>query len=221
MSLQALILAGGQSSRMGSRKELLSHPSGLPMYKYLIDIISQACPQLDTIYMSVKNEDFVLSSELHRDGAIGNNISVQFIYDDNQHDENTNTPKDIGPAAGLLAAYYTNPKTKWLTVACDFPLLRVRTLQCLMQSSTSSSSSVTCYQNSKGFCEPLLAVWSPEGLAKLAENVRLGRTGLRFVVDELADAQIINPESEMELFNANTVEEWEEACSFFGSVDWH
>ncbi|EEA24318.1 hypothetical protein PMAA_083230 [Talaromyces marneffei ATCC 18224] len=162
MTLQALILAGGQSSRMGSRKELLRHPSGLPMYQYLIEII------------------------------------------------------DIGPAAGLLAAYHNNPETNWLIVACDFPLLSAATLTRLI--SAAKSSSVTCYRNSKGFCEPLLALWSPEALEKLADNTRQGRTGPRFVVEELPDSRILSPESEVELFNVNTVEEWEEACNLFRSM---
>ena len=63
----------------------------------------------------------------------------------------------------------------------------------------------------KVFCEPLLAVWSPEALEKLAGNVKQGLTGPRFVLDQLSDARIINPESEVELFNVNTVEEWEKA----------
>ncbi|EED18047.1 hypothetical protein TSTA_118170 [Talaromyces stipitatus ATCC 10500] len=212
----SLILAGGQSSRMGSRKELLNHPSGLQMYQYLINTISQACPQLDTIYMSVKNENLVPPWELHRTQSTGNKVSIRFIYDDSDHDKTTHTAKDIGPAAGLLVAYHTNPKTNWLIVACDFPLLQIRTLQRLIESSTSSP--VTCYRNSKGFCEPFLAIWSPEGLEKLAENVRQGRTGPRFVIEELADAQIISPENEMELFNVNTVKELQEACHLLKDI---
>ncbi|QGA16698.1 hypothetical protein EYB26_004366 [Talaromyces marneffei] len=220
MTLQALILAGGQSSRMGSRKELLRHPSGLPMYQYLIKIIGQACPQLDTIYMSVKNEDLVPPPEIHdhhhrnQQQSLENRITVKFIYD-NLHDKNTNS-KDIGPAAGLLAAYHNNPETNWLIVACDFPLLSAATLTRLI--SAAKSSSVTCYRNSKGFCEPLLALWSPEALEKLADNTRQGRTGPRFVVEELPDSRILSPESEVELFNVNTVEEWEEACNLFRSM---
>jgi molybdopterin-guanine dinucleotide biosynthesis protein A len=186
------------------------------MYQYLIDIISQACPELDTIYMSVKNEDVVPPSEMHSNQSKGTRISVEFIYD-NQYDESADS-EDIGPAAGLLAAYCSNPETNWLVVACDFPLLKVRTLQRLVSAQESQSASLTCYRNSKGFCEPLLAVWSPEALEKLAGNVRQGRTGPRFVVDELPDARIINPEDEVELFNVNTFKEWEQACNLFESL---
>lgn len=215
MTLQALILAGGQSSRMGSRKELLPHPSGLPMYQYIIEILSQAYPELDTVYMSVKNEDYVPPSEMHRNQAEENRVSVRFIYDQQLDNRDES---DIGPAAGLLAAYRTTSETNWLVVACDFPLLTVRTLQRLISAQEQQSSSVTCYRNSKGFCEPLLAVWSPEALEKLAGNVRQGRTGPRFVLDELPDAQVMSPEDEMELFNVNTVEEWGEACNLFKSM---
>lgn len=84
MTLQALILAGGQSSRMGSRKELLPHPSGSPMYQYLIEILSRACPELDTVYLSVKNEESVPSSRIYTNQSSGNGISVQFISDHQQ-----------------------------------------------------------------------------------------------------------------------------------------
>lgn len=219
MILQALILAGGQSSRMGSRKELLHHPSGLPMYQYLVQTISQACPRIATIHMSIKNENSMPLHDLpdlpHTQTGL-KNVPLQFIYDRSQ-DTNAN-PEDIGPAAGLLAAYRTHPDVNWLIVACDFPLLNARTLTRLISAQQESqSASVTCYRNSKGFCEPLLAVWTPKALAKLAENVRQGRTGPRFVLDESPDAQIISPDIEMELFNVNTVEEWEEACRLFGS----
>lgn len=185
------------------------------MYQYLIEILSQACPGLDTVYMSVKNEDFVPPSEMKHDQSEENRVLVRFIYD--QQLENRDE-SDIGPAAGLLAAYGTNPETNWLVVACDFPLLKARTLQRLMSAQEQESSSAACYRNSKGFCEPLLAVWSPEALEKLAGNVRQGRTGPRFVLDELPDARIISPEDEMELFNVNTVEEWENACNLFKSI---
>ncbi|PCG91780.1 Molybdenum cofactor guanylyltransferase [Penicillium occitanis (nom. inval.)] len=215
MTLRVLILAGGQSSRMGSRKELLPHPSGVPMYQYLLHIIGQACPELNTVYMSVKNKEFVPPFEMQHNQSRGDNISVQFIYDQqlNNRDES-----NIGPAAGLLAAYSTNPETDWLVVACDFPLLTVRTLTRLIAAQEQQSSSLTCYRNSKGFCEPLLAVWSPEALEKLAENVKQGRTGPRFVLDELSDARVMSPEDDVELFNVNTIEEWEKACNLFKSV---
>lgn len=82
-----------------------------------------------------------------------------------------------------------------------------------MSAQETQSASLTCYRNSKGFCEPLLAIWSFEALEKLARNVAQGRTGPRFVVDELHGTQIISPESEVELFNVNTTKEWEEACN--------
>lgn len=185
------------------------------MYQYLIDIMGQAFPGLDTVYMSVKNEDLMPPSERRHDQSKRDNISVRLIYD--QQLENRDE-SDIGPAAGLLAAHHTNSETNWLVVACDFPLLKARTLQRLMSALEQESSSVACYRNSKGFCEPLLAVWSPEALGKLAGNVRQGRTGPRFVLDELPDAQIMSPEDEVELFNVNTVEEWENACNLFRSM---
>lgn len=185
------------------------------MYQYLLNIIGQACPELNTIYMSVKNEEFVPPAERQHSQS-GNRISVRFIYD-KEGDENTSS-EDIGPAAGLLAAYRTNPETDWLVVACDFPLLTVRTLTRLISTQEQQSSPLTYYWNSKGFCEPLLAVWPPEALEKLAGNVKQGRTGPRFVLDELSDARVMSPEDDVELFNVNTIEEWEKACNLFKSV---
>lgn len=50
-----LLLAGGRSSRMGTRKELLCLEGNEPMYKRLISVLHAACPESDTVYLSLRD----------------------------------------------------------------------------------------------------------------------------------------------------------------------
>ncbi|KKZ67897.1 hypothetical protein EMCG_06426 [[Emmonsia] crescens] len=294
MSLQALILAGGQSSRMGSRKELLRFTdNSSALYLHLARAMKIACPELDLIHLSLKDLSarsnilqasrkqaenahvhvHVYSGQLFnnhpntdssRDGGAdvishpssdcdncddedgkGININIRFLYDEpvventlptSSHPAPQTVGNDrkrkpyygIGPAAGLLAAHNTDPSATWLVVACDFPLLTPRTVRCLQEqhysnnigNTSSRQPLLTCYHNAHGHYEPLLAIWTPEALRMLDGNVKQGRTGPRFVIEELRSKgpgalRVLVPQEELWLFNANTIEEWREAVRLF------
>ncbi|PGH07062.1 hypothetical protein AJ80_08075 [Polytolypa hystricis UAMH7299] len=206
MILKPILLAGGQSSRMGRPKHLLPFIDGQPLYMHLLKLLKLACPASETIYMSLR--DTAQQVEHSPKGSSASqkergNFNIQFIYDGNG-DERSYQQTDIGPASGLIAAHHHNPTAHWLVVACDFPLL---TLQALQQLHTSFEEPVTCFRNRDGYCEPLLGIWGPEALRKLENNVAHGITGPSFTVKELGGA-MINAEDEKLLFNANTNEEW-------------
>jgi molybdopterin-guanine dinucleotide biosynthesis protein A len=187
------------------------------MYLYLIQRLKEACPDLNVFHVSLRDRDALV--ELQQSETISmtsdttavprgdETVSIQFLFDQLPTQTNDRGAVDIGPAAGLLAAHYEDSTTNWLIVACDFPLLTASTLCLLVRE---FHAPLTCYRNTKGFCEPLLAIWSPEALEKLEENTKHGNYGPRFVVEELP-AKIIRAERGIELFNANTVEEWRAA----------
>lgn len=124
--------------------------------------------------------------------------------------------RDIGPAAGMVAAYYEDPAARWLVVACDFPLL---THAALRQLRDASVGPLTCFVNGGGFLEPLLAVWSPDALRRLEANVDDGILGPMAVVRELK-GKCIRPVEEKWLFNANTKVELDVAIDMMG-LDLH
>lgn len=94
--LNGLVLIGGQSTRMGSDKYLLTY-SEREQYKVCHDLLAPFCQQ---VYISA-------------------NSSQQIDADYPVIRDSVDVP---GPAAGLLSAY-EKEKTAWLVIACDLPLL--------------------------------------------------------------------------------------------------
>ena len=90
--MNALILIGGKSSRMGTDKGLLNY-HGKPQREYLFDLAKKYCTE---VYFSCRAEQ---------------QFSEQSIID----------TYSLGPMGGILSAFDFNPNTAWLVVACDMP----------------------------------------------------------------------------------------------------
>lgn len=211
--IKPLLLAGGRSSRMGTRKELLSLEGNEPMYKQLVSVLHMACPESDMVYLSLRNREAAKAiRKSNKHAGIEDDLfelpmdysTVHIIYDHEAGNEDT----DIGPAAGLLSAHHHDPAATWLVAACDYPFLTAAALQCLRKES--EGASITCFSNAKGFCEPLLGIWTPEALRALRENVEQGICGPSAVVRRLC-GRTIRPVDERWLFNANSWDEWKQA----------
>lgn len=196
---KALLLCGGQSSRMRTPKHLLSFPDGQPVYVHLFKRILAAHPGVTDIYMSVHDQSAAIGPDL----VVGDHC-IKMLYDNG-------IEGDIGPAAGLLAAYEEDRDCHWLLVACDYPLLSTRDICRLF---SMYQEPLTCFINTEGWVEPLLGVWSPISMRQLCENVKNGLTGPKNVVQQLNGVRI-DPLDAHSLFNANTPEEWRRAMHLF------
>lgn len=212
MALTPLILAGGRSTRMGSPKHLLRMPDGRPLYQHQLEVLARSCPRAPVIYISLAQDSEL--DDLLREHATSQHDDthrtpeqpdVGVIFDL----EPNGTEESAGPASGLLAASAARPDDTWLVVPCDSPFLDTELLERLRRE---YEPPVTCYQNSKGFCEPLVGVWSPEALARLAEKAKSGTVGPSSVVRELGGKQVGLPDGEERpLTDVNTKEDWEAA----------
>lgn len=206
-SLRLLILAGGQSSRMGFPKHLLPVPStNQPLYKQLIQVMYLAFPETHTVHFSFAGhsalDNTLLQAELSTTTeTVSGRVELKLISDE--------ITQDIGPAAGLLAARQFDPTANWLVVACDFPLLHPAALCQLREA---YEAPVTCFVNGDGFSEPLLGIWSPQALQKLRENVEKDITGPNYTVKRLK-GKLITPMEDDWILNTNTREEWDFAKS--------
>ncbi|KAF9692136.1 hypothetical protein EKO04_009888 [Ascochyta lentis] len=204
-SMKLLILAGGQSSRMGSPKHLLPIPStNQPLYQQLVHVMHIAFPETHTIHFSVTDnsalDDVLQQGEMLLPTKTGpRHVGLKRISD--------KAAQNIGPAAGLIAAHRYDQNANWVVVACDFPLLDPAALCQLRES---YQAPITCFVNSAGFSEPLLAVWGPEALRKLLENVEAGRSGPNYTVKQLK-GKLIAPTEHDWILNTNTREEWDVA----------
>lgn len=54
-SLRPVLLAGGRSSRTGTRKELLCLPNDEPVFVRMISLIYKAMPESNSVYLSLRN----------------------------------------------------------------------------------------------------------------------------------------------------------------------
>ncbi|KAL2108505.1 hypothetical protein VUR80DRAFT_3748 [Thermomyces stellatus] len=222
MAVTPLVLAGGRSTRMQSPKHLLRMPDGRPLYQHQIAILARACPQSPVIYVSLAQDsqlDGFLrervvaakfdENETSRDEMACSDVRVIFDLDANE------TSESSGPASGLLAAFASQPENTWLVIPCDCPFVSVELLEKLRRQ---YRPPVTCYRNNKGFCEPLVGLWSPDALARLAERAKDGKVGPSSVVRELGGKQIELPAgADRPLADVNTKDEWETALALLNT----
>ncbi|KAH7168341.1 heterokaryon incompatibility protein-domain-containing protein [Fusarium sp. MPI-SDFR-AT-0072] len=205
--MKPLILGGGKSTRMGSPKHLLPMPDGRTLYQHQIEVLRKACPEAETIFISLAQDsemDELLqnASKVSYEATPGeNSIEVILDLESSQGDESK------GPAAGLLAAYESDPDVTWLVVACDYPCITPSALQELQER---YRPPVTCFINHEGFCEPLLGIWSPEAISHLNENCKAGKLSPGKTVQELEGYTYLPENSETLLRNVNIKSEWED-----------
>lgn len=220
--LTPLILAGGRSTRMKSPKHLLRMPDGRPLYQHQSELLARACPESPVVYMSLAQDSTLDHRHLDTSPEAGKNSTssassatapkVKIIRDLQPNETN----QSAGPAAGLLAALSSNPRATWLVIPCDSPFLDPAALGRLREE---YEPPVTCFRNGEGFCEPLIGIWGPEALGRLAENAARGRAGPSAVVRELGGKQIELPgNAGRALVDVNTKEEWDTALGVLNSM---
>ncbi|HAD10834.1 MAG TPA: hypothetical protein DCF33_00195 [Saprospirales bacterium] len=153
--MYGLILAGGQSSRMGQPKSLIDY-HGKPQYLFLLDLLMPYCEE---VFISCKPEQehwFSPCPTLPDNGMFG----------------------DIGPMGGVLSAFevYDGP---WLVVGCDYPYLTSADIVKLILSRSEQFDTV-CYRHpTSGMDEPLTAIYENTCADQLTHSFRSGQHSLR------------------------------------------
>lgn len=219
--LTPLILAGGKSTRMKSPKHLLKMPDGRLLYQHQSELLARACPQSPVLYMSlaqdsdIDNKHLDTSPETEKDSRLSAPSATAPKIEVIRDLQPNKTDQSAGPAAGLLAAFSSDPHATWLVIPCDSPFLDPAVLRRLREE---YESPVTCFRNGEGFCEPLIGIWGPEALGRLAENAARGRAGPSAVVRELGGKQIeLSGDGGRALDDVNTKEEWDTALGILNS----
>ena len=143
-----LVLAGGQSKRMGSDKALLQR-DGKSQLAYMVELLGDV---VDRVFVSAR-QDQVDDPERSRFDLIVD------AFD------------DMGPVAGIMSAMQQHPQADWLVVACDLPNIDQTTLQYLLQH-RSDTQVFTAYRSSHDdLPEPLCAVYTAGSDAVIREFV--------------------------------------------------
>lgn len=184
MTLRALILAGGESRRMGKPKGLLRY-FGQPQAQHLYRMLTGM--GLDT-FISCRPEQEYWFEEL------------PVITD---HDEFSGH----GPVTGLLSAD-KHLGGNWLLVACDYPLLGEVHLEKLIHARNPSRIAVAYIHPQTGKAEPLIAIYEQEGISMLLHRFKNGADSLQaFLTQE--NAVLIKPAHAHFLQSIDTQEDYE------------
>ena len=132
----AIIVAAGQSRRMGHDKALLQQ-NGKSQLKNIVELLE---PLVERVFVSTRSEQ---REEPER---------RQFAQIIDRY-------ADIGPIAGVLSAMDDYPNVDWLVVACDLPNIDAETIRHLL-GNRSESQPFTAYRSSHDdLPEPLCAIY--------------------------------------------------------------
>ena len=179
LSISALILSGGLSSRMGEEKRLI-HYHGKTQEQYLFDLLKPYCSE---VYVSINQNQ---------------TTDLPYIQD-------LDLPIK-SPMVGIFSAFQQNPYTTWLVVACDMPFVDERTIDYLLQHRNAEKYATAFENPDEHFPEPLLTIYEPKIYPDLQEAVNQGRKSPMKVLQNL-EIELIKDFDFQWIKNVNTVEE--------------
>jgi len=190
--INALILAGGKSTRMGEDKASLNY-HGQSQIAYLYELLTSL---VDRVYLSCRADQ---------------KNDVLFAPYNQIHD----SVEGSGPLVGMISAFKTEPDAFWLVIACDLPFVDTDNITHLINQ-VDSSFFATCYKNpEKGWPEPLLTLYSPNAYEELVKFKSTGVNCPRKILFK-ADIKVIEPLNNQLLVNANTPEDYQRIKKSFG-----
>ncbi|HLF09607.1 MAG TPA: NTP transferase domain-containing protein, partial [Gammaproteobacteria bacterium] len=161
-ALWGLVLAGGDSRRMGRDKGQLPY-RGEPQARRALQLLNIVCARA---FVSVRSDQAQLEPY----------ALLPLIVDDGEL---------RGPAAGLLAAWAQWPSAAWLTLATDLPLVGPALLGELIQQ-RAPEALATAFRHPDGTPEPLCTIWEPAARARLLGRARTGDHSLRRLLEDSA-----------------------------------
>jgi len=147
--LRGLVLAGGQSRRMGSDKASLQ-VSGRTLLDRSVALVQ---PFVTSVHVAIRPDQ--AADQLRR-----------------RFDVLLDVPGHEGPVAALVAASLHDPDSAWLVLACDMPAVEAAALEALVLARDPGRGGTAWRSADRGLPEPLCAIWEPATLARLAAVAR-------------------------------------------------
>jgi len=182
--LNALILAGGKSTRMGEDKATLTYDNQRQVDRLLALLQSKVAD----VYVSCRREQNL-------------DVKASKIYD---------RMENMGPLGAITTAFRENPNAAWLVVACDLPMLDSAVLDQLIASRSQKHTATAFLNHETGFAEPLITIWEPKSYMRMLQFEALGFTCPRKVLIN-SNTLLLKPENPEKLFNVNTPKDFEVA----------
>ena len=180
-----LVLAGGESRRMGHDKALLVRDgqSQLAHIATLLEAVTER------VFVSTR-------SEQQGDAERGRFAQIVDRYE------------NIGPIAGILSALEEHPAADWLIVACDLPNIDVPTLQFLLNNFSESQPFTAFRSSHDDLPEPLCALYRAGCDSVLREFIDDGIVCPRKVLIR-SDTLLLEQPDPASLDNVNTPDDLE------------
>ena len=182
--LNGLVLAGGQSLRMGTDKGKLNWHGKEQRY-HIADMLKQHCEE---VFISCR------ANQLQEISPEYNPLPDTFL--------------DLGPFGAILSAFREKPDSAWMVVACDMPLLNAETFEHLIENRNISSIGTAYESVTDGFPEPLITIWEPKSYPVLLAFLAQGHSCPRKVLIN-SDTHLLQPLDAEVLTNVNTAEDFE------------
>ena len=135
-TIYGLVLAGGESRRMGRDKALLVR-DGHSQLAHIAALLESITEQ---VYVSSRQEQ-------------------QDDPERSRFENIVDRYEGIGPIAGILSAMDTHPNADWLVVACDLPNIDEPTLSFLIENAKQKQPFTAFKSNYDGLPEPLCALY--------------------------------------------------------------
>ena len=182
--LNALILVGGQSSRMGEDKGLINY-HGNKQVDFLYDLLS---PFVENVFVSVNSSQAILP-EYNKYKIINDIIP------------------EIGPIGGITSKFFDDNNNALLVVACDIPLMNQEMIIELI--TNRNFLKFGTFFSSEYKFEPLLGIYEPKSFQFLMNSIINKKYGIKNAFKEL-ELNIIDNRFIGNFRNINTQKEKEE-----------
>lgn len=182
-----LVLAGGQSRRMGQDKALLVR-NGQSQLAHMVDLLSD---MVDRVYVSAR-QDQTEDPERSRFDLIVDR------YD------------NMGPVAGILSAMEQHPQADWLVVACDLPNIDRATIDFLLLHRSAEHPFTAFRSAHDDLPEPLCALYAAGSDALLRQFVEDDMLCPRKMLIR-SDTQLLVQPNPQSLDNVNTPDDLEQS----------
>lgn len=183
-ALKALVLAGGESRRMGQDKsQIIYHDSPQEIH------VAKLCKSLllQTYISKASNYD---SEDINGFPV----IKDRFV--------------DLGALGAIMSAFLHDPNAAWLIIACDLPLIDEESLRKLMEHRQPNREATAYQLPSERFPEPLIAIYEPTIYQRMLRFLSLGYACPRKVLIN-SHIATIGLDDITKATNANTPEEKE------------
>jgi len=185
--LFGLVLAGGESRRMGQDKARLRR-GGQSQLAHIVHVLE---PLVDRVFVSTRADQ---QDETER----------------SRFDQIVDRYQDMGPVAGILSAMDEYPEVDWLVVACDLPNIDASTISHLLEH-RSPDQPFSAYRSSHdGLPEPLCAVYAAGSADIMRGFVAEGMNCPRKMLIR-SDTLLLEQPDPHSLHNVNTPEDLEDS----------